>query len=182
MSAVVLDALERENNIEGALKNLFSERGEELNYFKLGDMNIKRCTGCGACGDKTPGKCVIKDDMQQVFRAIAKGEWVVLLTPLRFGGYSSQIKIAIDRFMVLGLPFYYLKEGTLFHQSRYEHKYWFGIAMEEDKLQGQEENFKKIIAQNAANLSYTDKALIIRPEDSLSKIQSEIGKILEGGA
>ena len=182
MSAVVLDALERENNIEVALKKLFSGRGEELNYFKLKDMNIKRCRGCGACGDKTPGKCVIKDDMQQVFKAIAKGAWVILLTPLRFGGYSSRMKIVIDRFMVLGLPFYFIKEGTLFHQSRYGHKFWVGIAMEEEKLQGQEENFRRILAQNAANLSYTDKALIFKPEDSLSKIESEIGKILREGA
>jgi multimeric flavodoxin WrbA len=182
MSAVVLDAFESENNIGETLRKLFSERGEELDYFKLKDMNIKRCRGCGACGDKTPGKCAIKDDMQQVFKAIAKDEWIILLTPLRFGGYSSQMKIAIDRFMVLGLPFYFLKGGTLFHESRYGHKYWFGIALAEEKLQGQEENFRKILAQNAANLSYTDKALIFKTEDSLLKIESEIGKVLKGGA
>lgn len=181
MSLVILDSFQSENNISIALKNILKSRGEEFFYFLLKDMSIKRCSGCGACGDKTPGKCIIKDDMQQVFKAIAKGEFVIMLTPIRFGGYSSQLKIAVDRFMVLGLPFYYVKDGTLFHRTRYGHKNYIGIGLTEGETKGQEENFKKIVSQNADNLSYTGKALVFKTSNTISEIEKEIDKILQGG-
>lgn len=181
MSLVVLDSFERESSIGVTLKKLLDEKRANFSYFKLADMNIKRCRGCGACGDKTPGKCVIKDDMQQVFRDIAKCDGIIMLTPLRFGGYSSQLKIAIDRFMVLGVPFYYVKKGTLYHHSRYEHKNYICIALAEQTIERQEENLRNIVSQNAANMSYTGKALIFKPEDEGAKIENEIRKVLEGG-
>ena len=181
MSLVILDSFESENNISIALKNVLKIRGEEFSYFNLKEMNIKRCRGCGACGDKTPGKCIINDDMQQVFRAIAKGDSLIMLTPLRFGGYSSRLKLAIDRFMVLGLPFYFVKNSTLFHRTRYGHKHYVVIALAEGEVKGQEENFKKIVAQNADNLSYTGKSLVFKTVDTTTEIEKEIEKVLQGG-
>lgn len=180
MSTVVLDSFESENSITTALKKELKVIGEESFYFNLKTMNIKRCRGCGACGDKTPGKCILNDDMQQILKAIAKVKTLILLTPLRFGGYSSQLKIALDRFMVLGLPFYFVRNGTLFHKTRYGHKNYIGIAMKEEKIQGEEENFRNIVLQNAANLSYTGKALVFNASDSLNEIGERIREILEG--
>lgn len=179
MSAVVLDSFERENSIGSTLGRLLEEKGEEFSYFKLKDMNIKRCMACGACADRTPGKCVINDDMQEVFKAVAKGDWLIMLTTLSFGGYSSQLKIAVDRFMVLGLPLYFVKDGTLFHRSRYNRKNLFCIALAEKNLQGQEENFRKIVSQNAANLSYTGRAIVFKSSDDITKVELDISNVLK---
>jgi multimeric flavodoxin WrbA len=179
MSAVILDAFENENDIGVILKKQLGERGQKFSYFKLKDMNIKRCIVCGSCADRTPGRCVIKDDMELIFRAIAKEEWLFMLTPLRFGGHSSRLKLAIDRFMVLGLPLYYVKDGTLFHRTRYDHKKLIAIAVSEKNIEGQEENFSRIVAQNAANLSYSGKALVVKADDGLSKVKSEIAKLFD---
>lgn len=180
MSIVILDSFENENNIEIALKKLLKNK-EDYSYFKLTNMNIKRCKGCGACGDKTPGKCVLKDDMELVLRDIAKSDWIIMLTPLRFGGYSSQLKLAVDRFMVLGLPLYYVKKGTLYHETRYERKNYFCIALAEQEISGQEENFYNIVNQNAANLSYTGKAIVFKASEKISKIEEEISNVFNGG-
>lgn len=179
MSSVILDAFEKQNDIGTILTKQLKKSGQEFSYFKLKDMNINRCRGCGSCADRTPGKCVIKDDMESVFRAIAKDDYIIMLTPLRFGGYSSRLKLAVDRFMVLSLPLYFVKDGILFHQTRYGHKSLIVIAEEEKKVEGQEENFRGIVMQNAANLSYSGKAIVVRQGDSLSKIESEIVKVFE---
>lgn len=181
MSIVVLDAFEKENNITTAVREKVKLQSEEAIYFKLIDMDIKRCKACGGCGDITPGKCVIKDEMQQIYRAVAKSETLIMLTPIRFGGYSSILKQAVDRFMPLGLPFYYVKKGTLFHKTRYGHKYYIGIGQVNENISGQEENFSKIVAQNAANLSYTGKSLVFKTTDELAKIQNEVEEVLHGG-
>ncbi len=181
MSLVILDSFQSENDVNISLKKLLVDRKEEFHCFNLKDMNIKRCTGCGACGDKTPGKCIINDDMQQVFRSIAKSDWIIMLTALKFGGYSSQLKIAVDRFMVLALPFYFVKKGSLYHRPRYGHKYIVGIALAEENLEGQEVNFNNIVSQNAANLDYTGKSIVFNKSDKISEIENEISKLLQGG-
>ena len=55
-------------------------------------VDIVPCTGCGSCGLKTPGECVVKDDMQGVFRKIVASDVLVLATPVRFGTYCAELK------------------------------------------------------------------------------------------
>lgn len=179
MSMVILDSFEEKTMIGDILKSILENKQEQYSYFKLKNLNVKRCTGCGACGVKTPGRCVIKDDMTEILRAIAKSDWIIMLTPLRFGGYSSQLKKVFDRFMTLGLPTYTVIDGRLYHVSRYGHKYLFGIALIEEILQGQEENFKKLVARNSDNLQYTSESLIIRPNEEIENIENKIISILD---
>ena len=105
MSSIILDGFENENSIGNTLKRLIEEKGVKSTYFKLKDMNILPCRSCGSCGLKTPGKCVIDDDMPKIMKAIATSSLYVMLTPIRFGGYSSQLKKAVDRTMSMGFPF-----------------------------------------------------------------------------
>jgi len=105
MSSVILDSFEGEHFIGATLKQLLDEKGVASTYFKLKDMNILPCRSCGSCGLKTPGKCVIDDDMPKIMKAIATSSLYVMLTPIRFGGYSSQLKKAVDRTMSMGFPF-----------------------------------------------------------------------------
>ncbi|MEA4845850.1 MAG: hypothetical protein VB106_01310 [Clostridiaceae bacterium] len=89
MSIVILDAMDEQNNISSILKETLTEAGQEIISFKLKDMNILPCRSCGACGFKSPGKCVIQDDSHEVLRAIARGSTILMLTAIRFGGYTS---------------------------------------------------------------------------------------------
>lgn len=180
MNAVILDAFEKDNSVGTGLEKLLREENIEYTCFKLRDMNIKRCLACGACADRTPGKCVINDDMQDVFKAIAKGDWIILATPLRFGGYSSLLKLVVDRFMVLGLPLYYVRKGTLFHRTRYDQKKMLGIALVEKEIEGAEENFNNIVSQNAANLNYKHASLVFKASEGKDKIEMDIRRVLKG--
>jgi multimeric flavodoxin WrbA len=46
----------------------------------------------------TPGECVIKDAGCDVARDVSHSDLVILLTPMSFGGYSSELKKAVDRY------------------------------------------------------------------------------------
>ena len=40
---------------------------EQVNLYK---KDIKPCLGCFSCWSRTPGQCVIKDDMQDIYEKI----------------------------------------------------------------------------------------------------------------
>jgi multimeric flavodoxin WrbA len=174
VSLVILDAFTQENAIEKALKNLLEKTGKRFFYFKLNEMKILPCRSCGACEIKSPGKCVFHDDMPEIMRAIAPGSLILMLTPVRFGGYSSQLKKVLDKLMILVLPLYTVKDGHLLHPPRYGKKSLLIIGLTGENLPGEEENFRLLAARNALNLQFTHKTLLFAPTDPMAKIEEEI--------
>jgi multimeric flavodoxin WrbA len=71
------------------------ESGHDIRLFKLNSMNIKPCQDCGGC-DKT-GKCIINDDIDEIYDAIREADRIILASPIFFFGVSAQAKIMIDR-------------------------------------------------------------------------------------
>jgi len=171
--------MESGNNISEMLEDICRSRGMELECFKLKDMKILPCRSCGACGFKSPGKCVINDDSHDMLRAIAKCSEFVMLTPVRFGGYSSCLKKALDKFMNLGLPTYMVKDGHLLHPPRYGSKSMFIIGVYDGDSSRQEESFEKLAEHNALNMHYKHKVTILKPSDDMEKIKHKIDNLLK---
>ena len=84
--------------------------GHTVTTFRVADMKISGCLGCGHCFQKE-GVCVQKDDMQTILDAIRKADTLVLASPVYFWGISAQLKLVIDRTYAL------LKEGTSIKQA-----------------------------------------------------------------
>ena len=53
-------------NITKAFLDGFSA-DTEVEYITVKKETIKPCMGCFSCWSRTPGKCVIKDDMQKIY-------------------------------------------------------------------------------------------------------------------
>ena len=53
---------------------------------------------------KTPGVCVHRDAGREVAARIARSDLLVYLTPMTFGGYSSELKKALDHVIPILLP------------------------------------------------------------------------------
>jgi multimeric flavodoxin WrbA len=77
-----------------AVKGLESS-GISVKTFRLNLMNIKPCQNCGGC-DET-GECIIKDDMEEIYREIRTVDRIILAAPIFFFSLSAQTKIMIDR-------------------------------------------------------------------------------------
>lgn len=82
--------------------------GHEIRLFKLNFMNIKPCQDCGGC-EKT-GRCIISDDMDEIYDAIREADRVILASPIFFFGLSAQAKIIIDRCQSFWCEKYLLKK------------------------------------------------------------------------
>jgi multimeric flavodoxin WrbA len=71
------------------------DTGLSVHTFNLNEMNIRPCQDCGGC-DET-GKCIINDDMDQIYEAIRNADRIILASPIFFFSISAQSKIMIDR-------------------------------------------------------------------------------------
>lgn len=112
---------ERSNTLR--LANAFAEgfSQADIETVHVYKKNIKPCLGCFSCWTKTPGQCVIKDDMTELFAKIKSADVIIESFPLYFFGIPSGFKAFIDR--CLPLMKTYLgsddKDGTdSFHELR----------------------------------------------------------------
>jgi len=70
-------------------------QGSETELFYLNDLAIRGCQACYGC--KTTGKCVVKDDLTEVFAAIDAADGVILGSPVYFGRFTAQTALFMDR-------------------------------------------------------------------------------------
>lgn len=64
------------------------------------EKDIQPCKGCGGC--KSPErKCVIKDDMQEIYPNILEADVLVLASPIYWWNITAQAKRLVDRFYAL---------------------------------------------------------------------------------
>jgi multimeric flavodoxin WrbA len=89
--------------------------------FNLCDEKIAFCTGCFGCWIKTPGECVINDAGRAITREFIESDLAVFLTPVTFGGYSAELKKALDRLIPILSPFFITIDGESHHKKRYKH-------------------------------------------------------------
>jgi multimeric flavodoxin WrbA len=86
----------------------------------LREIKIRHCVGCFGCWVKTPGECMIDDAARGIAREFVRSDLVVMLTPVTFGGYSYELKKALDRIICVISPFFQIIDGEVHHKPRYD--------------------------------------------------------------
>jgi multimeric flavodoxin WrbA len=89
--------------VEAFLKGAGKAGADTENIF-LARQKIRPCLGCFSCWVKTPGQCVLQDDMAELLKKFAGTDIVVFATPLYVDNVSGIMKNFMDRFMPLADP------------------------------------------------------------------------------
>ncbi|ODS42379.1 MAG: iron-sulfur protein [Candidatus Altiarchaeales archaeon IMC4] len=98
-----------------------NDAGADVENVFLAEKEIKPCKGCFGCWVKTPGKCVIKDDMEGSLSKFMSSDIVVFATPLYADNVTGIMKNFIDRRIPILDPHLEKDEkGECRHPSRYE--------------------------------------------------------------
>ena len=188
MKAVILDSVNKEN--ESSFSKDFSK---VLNFYRidtqtiyLRELVIMPCYSCEGCIRKTPGKCVVGDDTENFLKPAAKSNIIIGITKLSFGGYSSDYKKAVDKFALLGTPYYHMHNGKLIHGKRYENiTGLYNIGFANDPSEEEIENFNYLTRHNAMNLTIDNcRSFVIDEESeefSLDYIVKEIKECEKNG-
>lgn len=95
----------------------------EVERVDLCDKTIQPCRGCFCCWNKTPGRCVIDDDMAEILEKRIQADLVVWSFPLYFFNVPGPLKNFIDRQLPMVLPFMEDRAdgvGSGSHPARYD--------------------------------------------------------------
>jgi multimeric flavodoxin WrbA len=172
MNAVVLDGFRGSEGqgILAVLADALAQSGYGTEVVALREKAIAPCLGCFGCWIKTPGECVIDDDGRAVARAAVRSDLLVYVTPVTFGGFSSELKKAVDRLIPNISPFFARVQGETHHQRRYRRcPSLIGLGVLPQPDREAEAIFKTLVEHNALNWRSPRTAAAVvaldRPDD-----------------
>ena len=87
--------------LDGALQEAQSN-GFKVSKISLRSKKIAPCNGCLKC--TRSGKCVIKDDMEEIYEEMIESDGIIWATPVYFWSMSSHTKTVMDRTYALLYP------------------------------------------------------------------------------
>ncbi len=136
MNVVILngDIRQGESDFTAYLEKLAEEfrLNHTVQLFQLDKMNLHYCTGCWSCWWKTPGRCAINDDAEEIFKSVINSDFFIFASPLIAGFTSSALKKITDRLIVLLHPYIEIRNGENHHRKRYNNYPDFGLVMEKE--------------------------------------------------
>lgn len=102
--------------VDGAIK-----AGAKVENIFLIDKHIESCKGCFSCWMKTPGNCIIDDDVKSLLKKFIESDIVVLAFPLYIDSMPGILKLFMDRLIPLIDPHVEKDpQGECRHRKRYE--------------------------------------------------------------
>ncbi len=108
MKIVVLNGSPRPKGNTAALIEAFKEgaegKGHQVSVLQVGTMKIGGCKGCEYCHTKGGGTCIQKDDMAEVYPALAESDVLLLASPVYYHGLTGQLQSVVSRFYAVGAP------------------------------------------------------------------------------
>ena len=128
---------------------------EEENIIVNGNGDNHYCIGCFACWLKTPGKCVIKDEYQEMGIKLSKVEELLIISKAAFGSYSSVVKNVLDRSIAYVLPYFTIRNGEMHHGERYHKNLKVSAAFYGDMTEAEKKTAVDLVVANAVNLNGT---------------------------
>lgn len=96
--------------LQEMIKGIHSCANEIIKY-ELNNKSISPCTSCYKCSIN--GKCVIKDDMDNLYNDFNTSDVIIIASPLYFNSVSAQTKTMIDRCQAFWSSKYLLKKSSI---------------------------------------------------------------------
>lgn len=186
MNALILNGSLKHQHHLGPIQDIFMEElkdaGLNPKSILLNKANIRGCLGCFKCWSTTPGLCIQqKDEAPSIVQQFLQSELVVFLTPLTFGGYSSELKQIIERMLGILQPGITLKSGETHHLKRYErYPSLLAVSVTETPDVEEERLFKALVERHSFNF-YPPKyrTVVIVTSDEDNRVRERIKKAID---
>jgi len=152
------------NGLGQNMCGIISKKRQDIKHFPLDDMKIGPCYACRGCEEKTYGRCVVRDDADLILPFLSRSQIIIVFTTIVFGGYSFEVKRALDKIGLVVDRHYYYHNGELVKGKPSGVKYYVigihdGVDMEEVKV------FKQLVTETL-KITAWEGGSIIMPYDA----------------
>ena len=108
MKVLILNGSPRAKSNSVALAEAFAEgarsAGHDVETINVAKLKVTGCLACEYCHTVGAGKCVQKDDMQELYPKLAEADMILIASPIYYWGFSGQMESVITRFYAPGKP------------------------------------------------------------------------------
>jgi multimeric flavodoxin WrbA len=184
MKALVLDGSREGDSltpvaVQGMALALAS-RVDDVELVKLRELDIAPCTGCFGCWTRTPGECVVEDGARDVLRSYVRSDVVAYVTPVTFGGYSSELKKMLDRLIPILDPRFTTVGGEVHHLLRYRrYPKTIGLGTLPSPDAKAERLFAGLVARNGLNIHQVVESIVLVGVADPESARSEAERLLD---
>ena len=160
------------------LNDQLESRGHTLQHVTLAGKHLKQCVGCWSCWVKTPGRCFVADDADDIRRTIMHSQFVLFASPLRMGFTSALLKTLQDKLLPLVHPYVELVQNEAHHIRRYPSYPLLGLLVEKELEMDEDdlEIVRKIYERLALNFK-TKLAVFQTTDAKQSEVADAIGRL-----
>lgn len=152
----------RLSRCEAYVVRALEAHGARVDVRRMQEIPVAWCQGCYECWVHTPGLCKIDDAGRSIAESFAQSDIVIYLTPATFGGYSSELKKALDRVLGVLLPFFTRIDGEVHHPQRYAHRLAIGVVATFERPDAETETtLRTLVTRNAINFAAQAHAVAV---------------------
>jgi len=188
MKTLILDGSHTNDGQAVNINNALHKHIPDAETIILRDQRIGNCAGDFFCWVRSPGMCNTDDDNRVIAEKVVQSDLVIYLTPVTFGGYSSELKRMVDHQIQNISPNFTTINGEIHHQKRYsQYPNVLTIGWMDEPNSQAEAIFRHLVHRNAINLYAKTSicGLVIgqQPEADLdSQIESWLKAIRNGSS
>ena len=181
MKALILDGSHPNDSQAEKITNALRKHIPDTETIILREQKIGNCAGDFFCWVRSPGMCNIDDDNRIIASKIVQSDLVIYLTPVTFGGYSSELKRMVDHQIQNISPFFTTVDGEIHHQKRYsQYPNMLTIGWMEESNEPAEAIFRHLVRRNAINMyAKTSVCGLVIGEQPEADLDSQVNTWLE---
>jgi len=113
---------------------------------------IDPCLCCFGCWIKTPGKCVLNDEYNNMGELLSQCNRMIIISKCIYGGYSPFVKNVLDRSISYLLPYFIKKDGVTCHPKRYDNSVTLIVHFYGEIPDAEKETARELIKINGRNM------------------------------
>ena len=112
--------------LAAVVAGVLEKNGAHVERVRLCELALAPCIACGAC--RQNGRCIIDDDMQNLYLKIDEADTIIIASPIYFYGVTAQTKAFIDRTQALWSRKYLLKKRMVATGDKPRRGYFLSVA------------------------------------------------------
>ena len=177
MKTLILDGSHTNDSQAVKLTNALRKHLPESETIVLREQRIGNCAGDFFCWVRSPGMCNTNDDNRLIAAKIVQSDLVIYLTPVTFGGYSSELKRMVDHQIQNISPFFTTVKGEIHHQKRYsQYPNVLTIGWMQESDPRAETIFRYLVHRNSINMhAKTSICGLVIGAPSAADLESQTG-------